>query len=83
MIAEKPTVKTSWTILGERNYGDTKPGEDKADSGGNNEFCLDKGIERMTGRFYAFPLRLGKEGRSKIRRVPYRLRDTRMIFSVE
>lgn len=33
----------------------------------------------MTGR-YAFPLRLGKEGRSNIRRVPYGLRGTRMIF---
>lgn len=34
----------------------------------------------MTGRFYMFPLRLGKEGRSKIRRVLYGLRDTEMIF---
>ena len=33
------------------------------------------------GRFYAFPLRLGKEGRSEIRRVPYGLRDTKMTFS--
>lgn len=37
----------------------------------------------MKGRFYAFPLRLGKEGRSKIRRMPYGLRDTKMIFSME
>ena len=37
----------------------------------------------MTGRGYAFPLRLGKEGKSNIRRVPYGLRDTRMIFFSE
>lgn len=37
----------------------------------------------MKGRLYAFPLRLGKEGRSKIRRMPYGLRDTKMIFSME
>lgn len=37
----------------------------------------------MRRRFYAFPLRLGKEGRSKIRRIPYVFRDTKMIFSTE
>lgn len=36
--------------------------------------------ERGKGRDCAFPLRLGKEGKSNIRRVPYGLRDTRMIF---
>lgn len=46
MIAEKPTIKTSWTSLGRRKKnGDTKPTEEKADSGGNNDFCIDKGIE--------------------------------------
>lgn len=34
----------------------------------------------MTGRYYVFPLRLGKDGRSNLRRVPYGLRDTRLIF---
>ena len=45
MVAEKPIVKTSWTIPGREKYGDTKPREEKADSRGNYEFCIDKGIE--------------------------------------
>ena len=45
MIAEKPTVKTSWIFKEKKRYGDSKPGEEKADSGGSNEFCIDKGIE--------------------------------------
>lgn len=45
MLAEKPTVKTSWIILGREKKMVTKPREEKADSGGNNEFCIDKGIE--------------------------------------
>lgn len=45
MIAEKPTVKTSWLFKEKEKYGDRKPGEEKADSGGSNEFCIDKGIE--------------------------------------
>lgn len=43
MIAEKPTVKTSWLFKEKKKYGDSKP-EEKADSGGSNEFCIDKGI---------------------------------------
>lgn len=39
--------------------------------------------KRERERDCAFPLRLGKEGKSNIRRVPYGLRDTRMIFSVK
>ena len=36
--------------------------------------------ERGKERDCTFPLRLGKEGKSNIRRVPYGLRDIRMIF---
>lgn len=66
MIAEKPTVKTSWTILArEKKYGDTKPGEDKADSGGNNEFCLDNGIEWMTGEILCISTETRERGKVK------------------
>lgn len=43
MIAEKPTVKTSWLFKEKKKYGDSKP-EEKAAGGGSNEFCIDKGI---------------------------------------
>lgn len=34
----------------------------------------------MMGRYYAFPLRLGKKGRSNIRRVPYGLKRHKNDF---
>lgn len=46
-MVEKRTVKNFLTIRVRDKYiyGDTKLGEEKTDSGGNNEFCTDKGIE--------------------------------------
>lgn len=68
-----------WLSSGTEKHSDTKL-EEEADSRGNNEFCIDKGIECEWQEDIALSLWLGKEGRSGLRRMPYGLRHTRMIF---
>ena len=83
MTAEKPTVKTSWLFSEEKKCSDTNLTEEQADSGGNNEFCKDKGIEykrRGDAVHFHETRERGKVGHKK---VPLDLETQEWFFSME